>query len=95
MQRLAWEYYQRPFLKSRDELLDIFNLFENDHIKNELKKKVESLEEVNFSELLKISRNTIYDLDSSDDIIKNKLLEWSKSKMSSATKLSSNPTSKT
>tara|TARA_B100000809_G_scaffold127577_1_gene125682 strand:- start:73 stop:2460 length:2388 start_codon:yes stop_codon:yes gene_type:complete len=79
--RLAWEYYQRPFLKSRDELLDIFNLFENDHIKNELKKKVESLEEVNFSELLKISRNTIYDLDSSDDIIKNKLLEWNKSKM--------------
>ena len=79
--RLAWEYYQRPFLKSRDELLDIFNLFENDHIKNELKKKVESLEEVNFSELLKISRNTIYDLDSSNDIIKNKLLEWNKSKM--------------
>lgn len=79
--RLAWEYYQRPFLKSRDELLDIFNLFENNHIKNELKKKVESLEEVNFSELLKISRNTIYDLDSSDDIIKNKLLEWNKSKM--------------
>ena len=79
--RLAWEYYQRPFLKSRDELLDIFNLFENDYIKNELKKKVESLEEVNFSELLKISRNTIYDLDSSDDIIKNKLLEWNKSKM--------------
>ena len=79
--RLAWEYYQRPFLKSRDELLDIFNLFENDYIKNELKKKVESLEEVNFSELLKISRNTIYDLDSSNDIIKNKLLEWNKSKM--------------
>ena len=79
--RLAWEYYQSPFLKSRDELLDIFNLFENDHIKNELKKKVESLEEVNFSELLKISRNTIYDLDSSNDIIKNKLLEWNKSKM--------------
>ena len=79
--RLAWEYYQRPFLKSRDELLDIFNLYENNHIKNELKKKVESLEEVNFSELLKISRNTIYDLDSSDDIIKNKLLEWNKSKM--------------
>ena len=79
--RLAWEYYQRPFLKSRDELLDIFNLFENNHIKNELKKKVESLEEVNFSELLKISRNTIYDLDSSNDIIKNKLLEWNKSKM--------------
>jgi len=79
--RLAWEYYQSPFLKSRDELLDIFNLFENDHIKNELKKKVKSLEEVNFSELLKISRNTIYDLDSSNDIIKNKLLEWNKSKM--------------
>ena len=79
--RLAWEYYQRPFLKSRDELLDIFNLFENDHIKNELKKKVESLEEVNFSELLKISRNTIYDLDSSNDVIKNKLLEWNKSKI--------------
>ncbi len=79
--RLAWEYYQRPFLKSRDELLDIFNLFENDYIKSELKKKVESLEEVNFSELLKISRNTIYDLDSSNDIIKNKLLEWNKSKM--------------
>ena len=79
--RLAWEYYQRPFLKSRDELLDIFNLFENDYIKNELKKKVESLEDVNFSELLKISRNTIYDLDSSNDIIKNKLLEWNKSKM--------------
>ena len=79
--RLAWEYYQSPFLKSRDELLDIFNLFENNHIKNELKKKVESLEEVNFSELLKISRNTIYDLDSSNDIIKNKLLEWNKSKM--------------
>ena len=79
--RLAWEYYQRPFLKSRDELLDIFNFFENDYIKNELKKKVESLEDVNFSELLKISRNTIYDLDSSNDIIKNKLLEWNKSKM--------------
>ena len=56
-------------------------MFENDYIKNELKKKVESLEEVNFSELLKISRNTIYDLDSSNDIIKNKLLEWNKSKM--------------
>ena len=57
--RLAWEHYQRPFLKSKDELLDIFDLFDN-NIKNELKEKVESIDDLNFSELLRIASHTIY-----------------------------------
>ena len=78
--RLAWEHYQRPFLKSKDELLDIFDLFDNNNIKNELKEKVESIDDLNFSELLKIARHTIYDLNSNNELIKNKLEDWCKSK---------------
>ena len=78
--RLAWKHYQRPFLKSKDELLDIFDLFDNNNIKNELKEKVESIDDLNFSELLKIARHTIYDLNSNNELIKNKLEDWCKSK---------------
>jgi len=79
--RLAWKHYQRPFLKSKDELLDIFDLFKNNDTKNGLKEKVESIDDLNFSELLKIARNIIYDLNSNNELIKNKLEEWCKSKM--------------
>ena len=79
--RLAWNHYQTPFLKSKNELLDIFDLFENVEIKNELKLKVESIDDLNFSELLKIARNSIYDLNSNNQLIKNKLEDWSKLKM--------------
>ncbi|MFL2628381.1 MAG: thiamine pyrophosphate-dependent enzyme [Candidatus Marisimplicoccus sp.] len=79
--RLAWKHYQSPFLKSKNELLDIFDLFENVEIKNELKLKVESIDDLNFSELLKIARNSIYDLNSNNQLIKNKLEDWSKLKM--------------
>ena len=78
--RLAWKHYQSPFLKSKDELLDIFDLFDNNNIKNELKEKVESIDDLNFSELLKIARHTIYDLNSNNELIKNKLEDWCKSK---------------
>ena len=78
--RLAWEHYQRPFLKSKDELLDIFDLFKNNDKKNGLKEKVESIDDLNFSELLKIARHTIYDLNSNNELIKNKLEDWCKSK---------------
>ena len=78
--RLAWKHYQSPFLKSKDELLNIFDLFDNNNIKNELKEKVESIDDLNFSELLKIARHTIYDLNSNNELIKNKLEDWCKSK---------------
>ena len=79
--RLAWNHYQSPFLKSKDELLDIFNLFEDNDIKSELKEKVESIDDLNFSELLKIARNIIYDLNSNNELIKNKLEDWCKLKL--------------
>ncbi len=78
--KLAWKHYQTPFLKSKDELLDIFNLFDNNDTKNELKQRVESIDDINFSELLKIARNTIYDLNPNNESIKNKLDDWCKSK---------------
>ena len=78
--KLAWKHYQTPFLKSKDELLGIFNLFDNNDTKNELKQKVESIDDINFSELLKIARNTIYDLNPNNESIKNKLDDWCKSK---------------
>ena len=81
--RLAWKHYQSPFIKSKNELIDIFNLFENIDIRNDLKLKVESIDDLNFSELLKIARNTIYDLNSNDQLIKDKLEDWSKLKMES------------
>jgi len=79
--RLAWKHYQSPFLKSKDQLLDIFNLFEDNEIKSQLKEKVESIDDLNFSELLKIARHTIYDLNSNNELIKNKLEDWCKLKL--------------
>ena len=79
--RLAWSHYQSPFLKSKDQLLDIFNLFEDNEIKSQLKEKVESIDDLNFSELLKIARHTIYDLNSNNELIKNKLEDWCKLKL--------------
>ena len=78
--RLSWKHYQAPFLKSKDELIDIIDLFDNNDLKEELKEKVESIDDLNFSELLKIARNIIYDLNSNNELIKNKLEDWCKLK---------------
>ena len=78
--RLSWKHYQGPFLKSKDELIDIIDLFDNKDLKEELKEKVESIDDLNFSELLKIARNIIYDLNSNNELIKNKLEDWCKLK---------------
>ncbi len=78
--RLSWKHYQAPFLKSKDELIDIIDLFDNNDLKEELKEKVELIDDLNFSELLKIARNIIYDLNSNNELIKNKLEDWCKLK---------------
>tara|TARA_B100000029_G_scaffold173672_1_gene170308 strand:+ start:519 stop:2909 length:2391 start_codon:yes stop_codon:yes gene_type:complete len=78
--RLSWKHYQAPFLKSKDELIDIIDLFDNNDLKEELKEKVKSIDDLNFSELLKIARNIIYDLNSNNELIKNKLEDWCKLK---------------
>ena len=78
--RLAWKHYQRPFIESKEELLDIFNLFDNNDIKDDLRNKISLIDDLNFSELLKIARNTIYEVSSNNELIKNKLKKWCKSK---------------
>ena len=78
--RLSWKHYQGPFLKSKDELIDIIDLFDNNDLKEELKEKVKSIDDLNFSELLKIARNIIYNLNSNNELIKNKLEDWCKLK---------------
>ncbi len=49
--RLSWKHYQRPFIESKEELLDIFNLFDNNDIKDDLRNKISSIDDLNFSEL--------------------------------------------
>ena len=78
--RLAWKHYQAPFLKSKDELVSIFTLSDKNHLKDTIKEKIELIDDLNFSELLKIARNAIYDLDASDKLVKDKLEDWCKLK---------------
>ena len=74
--RLAWDLYKRPINQAKNNLIDTINNLEkplNDKFVNEL---FLNIEDTNFSELIKICRKIIYQLEGGESNDKKNLINW-------------------
>ena len=74
--KLAWDHYQRPIKDSKTDLVQTINSLEKSISSEKISEMFYDLDDSNFSELIKICRRLIYQLDASDQNDRESLNNW-------------------
>ena len=74
--KLAWDHYQRPIKDSKTDLVQTINSLEKSISSEKISEMFSDLDDSNFSELIKICRRLIYQLDASDQNDRESLNNW-------------------
>ena len=74
--KLAWDHYQRPIKDSKTDLVQTINNLEKSISPEKISEMFSDLDDSNFSELIKICRRLIYQLDASDQNDRESLNNW-------------------
>ena len=74
--KLAWDHYQRPIKDSKTDLVETINNLEKSISPEKISKMFSDLDDSNFSELIKICRRLIYQLDAGDQNDRESLNNW-------------------
>ena len=74
--KLAWDHYQRPIKDSKTDLVQTINSLEKSINPEKISEMFSDLDDSNFSELIKICRRLIYQLDASDQNDRESLNNW-------------------
>ena len=74
--KLAWDHYQRPIKDSKTDLVETINNLEKSISPEKISEMFSDLDDSNFSELIKICRRLIYQLDASDQNDRESLNNW-------------------
>ena len=74
--KLAWDHYQRPIKELKSDLVKTINSLEKSISPEEISEMFSDLDDSNFSELIKICRRLIYQLDAGDQNDRESLNNW-------------------
>ena len=74
--KLAWDHYQRPIKDSKTDLVETINNLEKSISPEKISEMFSDLDDSNFSELIKICRRLIYQLDAGDQNDRESLNNW-------------------
>ena len=74
--KLAWDHYQRPIKDSKTDLVQTINNLEKSFNPEEVSEMFSDIDDSNFSELIKICRRLIYQLDASESNDRESLNNW-------------------
>ena len=74
--KLAWDHYQRPIKDSKTDLVQTINNLEKSISPEKISEMFSDLDDSNFSELIKICRRLIYQLDANDQNDIESLNNW-------------------
>ena len=74
--KLAWDHYQRPIKDSKTDLVQTINNLEKSISPQEISEMFSDLDDSNFSELIKICRRLIYQLDAGNHNDRESLNSW-------------------
>ena len=74
--KLAWDHYQRPIKDSKTDLVQTINNLEKSISPQEISEMFSDLDDSNFSELIKICRRLIYQLDAGNHNDRESLNNW-------------------
>ena len=74
--KLAWDHYQRPIKDSKTDLVETINNLEKSISPEKISEMFSDLDDSNFSELIKICRRLIYQLDAGDQNDIESLNNW-------------------
>ena len=74
--KLAWDHYQRPIKDSKTDLIQTINNLEKSISPEKISEMFSDLDDSNFSELIKICRRLIYQLDAGDQNDRESLNNW-------------------
>ena len=74
--KLAWDHYQRPIKDSKTDLVQTINNLEKSISPEKISEMFSDLDDSNFSELIKICRRLIYQLDAGDQNDRESLNNW-------------------
>ena len=74
--KLAWDHYQRPIKDSKTDLVQTINNLEKSISPEKISEMFSDIDDSNFSELIKICRRLIYQLDASDQNDRESLSNW-------------------
>tara|TARA_B100000575_G_scaffold225764_1_gene186343 strand:+ start:14394 stop:16787 length:2394 start_codon:yes stop_codon:yes gene_type:complete len=76
--KLAWELYQKPVKNAKKELISILDNIKDTSLRINTKKLLSETDDTNFSDIIKISREIIYDLKANENHNKKLLNTWIK-----------------
>ena len=74
--RMAWDLYLRPVKEAKSDLIDTINSLSITISKDKLNEMLNNVDDDNFSEIIKICRRIIYQLEPGESDDRNKLVNW-------------------
>ena len=74
--RMAWDLYLRPIKEAKSDLIETINRLSIPISKDKLNEMLNNVDDDNFSEIIKICRRIIYQLEPGESDDRNKLVNW-------------------
>ncbi|MBT7739904.1 MAG: transketolase, partial [Cryomorphaceae bacterium] len=74
--KLAWDLYQRPIKEAKSDLIETINTLDISIESEKINEMFNNIDNSNFSEIIKICRNILYQLDPGDSKDRNDLIKW-------------------
>jgi len=74
--KLAWDLYQRPIKDAKSDLIETINTLNISINSEKINEMFNNIDDSNFSEIIKICRRIIYELDPGDSKDRRDLINW-------------------
>ena len=74
--KLAWDLYQRPIKDAKSDLIETINTLNVSINSEKINEMFNNIDDSNFSEIIKICRRIIYELDPGDSKDRRDLINW-------------------